>query len=220
MKIQKNVKPKRQSRNPEGRPKSAEKRVAILDAAEAYFLELGYERTSLDVVAKTALVSKLTIYSHFADKDALFKAVIERKCEQHSMSPSYLQLASLAPNIALEEIGINFVNLVLSDEAIKLHRTIEAESPRDPKSALLFYEVGPIRVKKAFTELLEAWVKQRKLKVGDYDLACEQFFSVMKGEPHMKVLLNVEKKPGPAAIKKHVKAGVLLFLNTYAVRVT
>ncbi|MDB6063482.1 MAG: transcriptional regulator, TetR family [Verrucomicrobiaceae bacterium] len=209
------VKPKSPSRNPEGRPKSAEKRVAIMDAAELHFLESGYERTSLDTVAKTALVSKLTIYSHFADKDALFKAIIERKCEQHSIFQSYLELAALPPREALEQIGFNFMSLILSDAAIKLHRTIEAESPRDPKSALLFYEAGPMRVKRAFRELLEVWVKQKKLKVSDYEIACEQFFSVMKGEPHMKVLLNVAQKPTLAALKKHVKAGVLLFLNSY-----
>lgn len=216
MTTQKKASPKRASRNPEGRPKSAEKRAAILDAAETYFLELGYERASLDAIAKSALVSKLTIYSHFADKDALYKAVIERKCEFYAMPHGYTQLVDLAPHLALQEIGVNFVNLVLSDEAIRLHRTIEAEAPRDPKSALLFYEVGPTRVKEAFTELLVAWVKNKKLKISDYDLACEQFFSLMKGEPHMQVLLNVAKKPGPAATKKHVQAGVQMFLNTYA----
>lgn len=215
MTIQKKVTPKRQSRNPEGRPKSLEKRVAIMDAAETYFLELGYERTSLDVIAKSALVSKLTIYSHFADKDTLFKAVLERKCEQHSMSAGYLQLANVPPNLALEEIGTNFLQLILSEEAVKLYRTIEAESPRDPKSAMLFYEVGPARIKKAFIELLETWVKRKNLKISNCEIACEQFFSLMKGELHMKVLLNVQKVPATAALNKHVKAGVLLFLSSY-----
>src|SRR6201981_176954 len=175
MTTEKTVIPKRRSRNPEGRPKSAQKRLAIMDAAEAYFLELGYERTSLDAVAKAASVSKLTIYSHFADKETLFKSVIERKCEQHSMSHGYLDLADLPVREALETIGSNFVNLILSDEAIKLHRIIAVESPRDSRSAQLFYEVGPSRVKKAFSELMALWVKQKKLKINDYDLASDQF---------------------------------------------
>jgi hypothetical protein len=56
----------------------------------------------------------------------------------------------------------------------------------------------------------------KKLKVKDYDAACEQFFAVMKGEPHMQVLLNIMQRPAPAALKKHVRAGVALFLNTYS----
>ena len=53
-----------------------EKRAAILSAASQLFLELGFERATVDRIAQAAGVSKLTVYSHFADKEGLFVALI------------------------------------------------------------------------------------------------------------------------------------------------
>ena len=65
-----------------GRPKDLEKRAAILEAAMALFPERGYEGVSMDAIAQQAGVSKLTVYNHFADKEALFAAAVITCCEQ------------------------------------------------------------------------------------------------------------------------------------------
>ena len=52
-----------------------DKHDAIIRAASEMFLAEGFDRTSLDQIAQRAGVSKQTIYSHFADKEALFKAI-------------------------------------------------------------------------------------------------------------------------------------------------
>ncbi|MQT72625.1 TetR family transcriptional regulator, partial [Pseudomonas sp. FSL R10-0071] len=59
-----------------GRPKDMAKRQAILDAAKSLFLTHGYANTSMDAVATLAGVSKLTVYSHFTDKETLFSSAI------------------------------------------------------------------------------------------------------------------------------------------------
>ena len=59
-----------------GRPKDLAKRAAILEAAKQLFLEQGYQGVSMDQIAATAGVSKLTVYSHFGDKETLFAATI------------------------------------------------------------------------------------------------------------------------------------------------
>ncbi|NLB59089.1 MAG: helix-turn-helix transcriptional regulator, partial [Gammaproteobacteria bacterium] len=65
-----------------GRPKDLAKRAAILDAAERMFLQHGFEGVSMDQIATAAGVSKLTVYSHFGDKDALFTEAAKAWCEQ------------------------------------------------------------------------------------------------------------------------------------------
>lgn len=55
---------------------SEQKRVHILDAAEQLFFENGVANTSMDEVAKTAAVSKRTVYNHFETKDALFTPLL------------------------------------------------------------------------------------------------------------------------------------------------
>jgi AcrR family transcriptional regulator len=53
------------------------KRDAVIDAALWLFLKRGYRKTSIDEIAETAHVAKRTVYLHFADKEAVFLAVID-----------------------------------------------------------------------------------------------------------------------------------------------
>jgi AcrR family transcriptional regulator len=56
--------------------RKAELRRAIIEAAEALFLEHGYEHFSLRQVAEAIGYSPTTIYLHFADKDELLFTVV------------------------------------------------------------------------------------------------------------------------------------------------
>jgi TetR/AcrR family transcriptional repressor of mexJK operon len=67
-----------QVQTPGRRRRSEAKKAAILDAAEALFTSEGYERTSVDVIAARAGVSKRTVYDHYADKETIFLRVLER----------------------------------------------------------------------------------------------------------------------------------------------
>lgn len=48
---------------------------AILDAARELFLEQGYDRTSMRMIAQRIAYSPTTIYIYFKDKDAIFQAL-------------------------------------------------------------------------------------------------------------------------------------------------
>jgi AcrR family transcriptional regulator len=50
-------------------------RRAVLDAARTLFGRQGYAQTSVDEIADAALVTKGAVYHHFANKEALFRAV-------------------------------------------------------------------------------------------------------------------------------------------------
>lgn len=53
-------------------------RTALLDSATALFAEKGFAGTALSDVAAAAHVTRGAVYHHFADKQALFEAVLER----------------------------------------------------------------------------------------------------------------------------------------------
>jgi len=52
-------------------------REHILWIAKDVFLEMGFERASMDVVAARAETSKRSLYAHFESKEKLFLAVID-----------------------------------------------------------------------------------------------------------------------------------------------
>ena len=60
-----------------GRPLDAAKHERIVAAATQAFLELGFNATSMDLVARRAKVSKVTVYTHFKNKKSLFGAIID-----------------------------------------------------------------------------------------------------------------------------------------------
>lgn len=59
------------------RPRRADVRARVLDAARAVFAEAGYHGASLDSIAARAGFSKGAVYSNFAGKDDLFLALLE-----------------------------------------------------------------------------------------------------------------------------------------------
>ena len=54
------------------------KALAILDAAEAHFGELGFQKANVDAIAASAGASKPLVYRYFRSKRQLFLAVVER----------------------------------------------------------------------------------------------------------------------------------------------
>jgi AcrR family transcriptional regulator len=72
----------------EGRPsgaRAAARRQAILDAALALLMEVGYDRLSMDALADRAHAGKATIYRHWSGKaEVVVEAVRCRKCDDFS----------------------------------------------------------------------------------------------------------------------------------------
>ena len=70
------------------RARSAEQKAArrqrVLDDAESYFLEVGYEAFSLTQLAKRADVVKGTLYLYFQTKEELFLTLYEQSLERWS----------------------------------------------------------------------------------------------------------------------------------------
>jgi AcrR family transcriptional regulator len=57
-------------------------RTALLDAARALFVEKGYAETATPEIVAAADVTRGALYHHFADKQALFQAVVDREARE------------------------------------------------------------------------------------------------------------------------------------------
>jgi len=53
--------------------------LRIIETAEKIFITSGFSRVSMDELARELGMSKKTLYAHFDSKDALLKAVLERR---------------------------------------------------------------------------------------------------------------------------------------------
>src|SRR5271166_385347 len=98
------------------------KAESILAAAKRTFLAAGFGAVSMDTIAREAGVSKATVYAHFAGKEELFGAVIGRECEHRFAGLSVSELDPGDVRASLTTLGRRFLELLLSPDAIALHR--------------------------------------------------------------------------------------------------
>ena len=202
-----------------GRPKDPEKRASILNAAKRLFPEHGFEGTSMDVVAAAAGVSKLTVYSHFTDKETLFVEAVKGRCAEQLPASLFdvEDVGSLRQQ--LEAIARAFFDLIVSEDAIALHRLLTAGSGKTEKLAQMFWDAGPQLVQAGFAEFLKREVAVRKLDIEDADLAASQFFCLLRGEPHARLLCGCQEFAlDDAQVTAHIRANVDMFLRAYTSR--
>ncbi len=198
-----------------GRPKDLGKRAAILDVAKRLFSHNGFDGVSMDQIAAEAGVSKLTVYSHFGDKESLFSSAIRAKCEEQM--PTTLFLAGLEGNLReqLTMIARAFFALVTSEESVAMHRMMMMPGTGDSHVRELFWQAGPQQVKDVFAEFLRARVARGELQVSDFARAASQFFCLIKGEMHMQLLCGMCCGAPASDTECHIEATVDLFLRAY-----
>ncbi|TCZ83126.1 TetR/AcrR family transcriptional regulator [Lysobacter sp. N42] len=202
-----------------GRPKDLGKRAAILDAAKRLFTAQGYEGVSMDAIANEAGVSKLTVYSHFGDKDALFAEAVKAHCER-GVPPTLLEDRPQQPvRERLTEIATAFYAMISAPEAIAGQRMLCSPQVMDTALPQLFWEAGPRRVQDGLKTLLDARVAAGDLDIPDTGLAASQFFTLLKGEPHARMVFGCGCSGDPDMTPEaHVRACIDMFLRAYGVR--
>lgn len=116
------------------------KQEQILQGAMRIFLHHGYATTSMDRIAAEAGVSKQTIYSHFQDKEGLFRALIERVTIRRLQAEyqSESELFQGEPVVVLSKLAKSILHRMEDPEYIAFIRLVIAESGRFPELAQLY----------------------------------------------------------------------------------
>lgn len=189
-----------------GRPKSEEKRLGIMAAAEKLILELGYSATTMDLVASQAQVSKQTVYSHFSNKESLFTAIIVRKCREFQVGEPP-QDASSDVFATLYKIGLQIVRLLQREEVVAMYRVVIAEVSSNPQVAELFYNAGPHKSMQMIADYLLSQ-KQLALSRAESHSWAMVFLNMLKGDFHFRSILGLPYALDEAAQQKLVTNAV------------
>ena len=116
-------------------------REHILWAAKDVFLEFGFERASMDVVAARAETSKRSVYAHFESKEKLFLAVIDLVrglfLTRLKMPGDYAD----EPAEALVRFCARYLEILLYESSIQMLRVSMAETARFPEGAAQHFDV-------------------------------------------------------------------------------
>jgi AcrR family transcriptional regulator len=125
-----------------------ELREHILWTAKDVFLEMGFERASMDVVAARAKTSKRSLYAHFENKEKLFLAFVKLVrglfLGKLKMPGDY----SDRPAEALVLFCGRYLEILLYEGNVRMCRVCMSEAARFPAGALQYFNV-------VFTEVHE-----------------------------------------------------------------
>ncbi len=116
-------------------------REHILWTAKDVFLELGFERTSMDEVASRAATSKRSLYAHLESKEKLFLAVIELV---RGLFLSRLGMPGDYPGQPAEGLVMfcgRYLETLLHEGSIRMFRLSAAETARFPAGAAQYFDV-------------------------------------------------------------------------------
>lgn len=181
-----------------GRPKDPEKAEKILHAAAHLFLAHGLKGTSMDAVAKEADVSKQTLYSHFAGKDALYGAVIKSKVSSYKLSETTVLFSGNLEE-DLNTIGQQVLLLEMDPDAIAMLRVVLEEGHSYKKTSQLFYENGPKKVTHELTRYFES------REIEDARFYAVAFLNILMSEWQMKALMGLQPPPDEKEIASYVR---------------
>jgi TetR/AcrR family transcriptional repressor of mexJK operon len=187
----------------------------VLAAAKKHFTEHGYEGTSIDAIAAESGVSKVTIYSYFPTKAALFQCGVMHRVDAQFSNVDWDKLDPHDPREALTRIGRAFLGLMRSPDVINHHRTLYGAQGVDTAAAESFFAAGPLKIVNSVAAYLRAAHKAESLRVANADLAANQYLSLYLGLGHIRGLLGLSA-PSAREDAELVRANVELFLRAVA----
>ena len=114
------------------------KAALVLQGAMQEFLAKGYSAASMDRIAAAAGVSKATVYSHFGDKETLFKELVAQMAQKKMQSILSQMDYSLEPRDSLRQLFSKAIADCTNVEYQNFHRMLVGESGRFPDLAKTF----------------------------------------------------------------------------------
>lgn len=190
-----------------------QKRMQILDAAEELFHSIGVENTSMDQLALQAQVSKRTVYNHFATKDVLFQAILQRMFDKLSHGCEMRFDPKLPVDQQLRNIAADEVAMLSSDAFLRVAKIAIMQVMQRPELAQVMND-NALGCKRYLETFLTDACAAGRLKIEDIPFASKQFIFQLKSFVFYPTLFGLEKQTD-AVREKIINEAVSMFLARY-----
>jgi len=192
------------------------RRNAILEAAVELFKEKGYERASMNELARRLGGSKATLYGYFASKEALFVAVVKAVATVHLADAIATISGDAADQLSLEDLLVRFgerMMVVLTNDAsaLAVYRMVVAEAGHSVIGQL-FDESGPAQLGEALAALFERAIERGELRRADPKVLAAHFSALVTSETSNRLYQMDPQPMALDAIRQMVRRAVETFL--------
>jgi AcrR family transcriptional regulator len=190
------------------------KRRQILAGASKVFMDLGFDGASMGEIARSAGVSKGTLYVYFADKNRLFEAIVE----QETLSQGKIAF-NFDPErdvvTTLTEFGQAYIQMLCRPGGGSATRTVMAIAERMPEVGRRFYNNVIAHTIARLAAYLEARARAGDLAIEEYELAATQFMQMCQASLFLPFIFQAAPAPTPERIAQVVGSATRIFLAGY-----
>ncbi len=190
-----------------------QKRMQILDAAEELFHSMGVENTSMDQLALQAQVSKRTVYNHFATKDVLFQAILQRMFEKLAHGSEMRFDTSSPIEQQLHQIAEDEVAMLSSEAFLRVAKIAIMQVMQRPELAQEMND-NALGCKRYLETFLTDACAADVLEIADIPFASKQFIFQLKSFVFYPTLFGLEKQTD-AIRQQIINEAVAMFLARY-----
>ena len=190
------------------------KRRQILDGARKVFMDLGFDGASMGEIARAAQVSKGTLYVYFADKCALFEAILEQEALQHGQVAFNFDPARDVET-TLKDFGRAYNRLLCRPGGGSAIRTVMAIAERMPDLGRRYYARVLDKSINRLSDYLTARVASGDLAIDDCDLAASQFMELCKASLFLPFVFQAAPAPSEERISEVVDSATRVFFAAY-----
>jgi TetR/AcrR family transcriptional repressor of mexJK operon len=198
------------------RQTSIGKRHRLLTIATDQFLARGYAAVSVDELVKSAGQSKTNVYSWFGGKEALFLASVHKLLDNVLIPLAGNDLAKLPLEEGLRQLSETVLAIVLSKEALALHRLVVAEAPTFPEIARAWVAAGPERTYGYCADFIVAHQAAGRLRAPDPKRAAIFLHDMLTGDLEHRMLIGQCSRPNKKARNELIDAVLDVFMRAYA----
>jgi TetR/AcrR family transcriptional regulator, mexJK operon transcriptional repressor len=201
-----------------GRPVDPALSEKIVDAACNLFAELGFQATTMDKVAREAKISKLSIYKHFENKEALFSAAIAARCQVFAPKSLFDGVEGTAEDQLLA-VGNCLLRLLLSQEVRSVRDMIAFDKVNQARLTRLFFEAGPVRFLSQIERLLRHLHDNKALSIPDPRQSARLFGALFQGADLLTIAqFDADKAQSDSEISAYCQSAVAMFMAAHAPR--
>lgn len=137
-----------------GRPTDLNKDTAILKAARELLYEKGPEAVTMEGVAAKAKISKGTMYSRYANRQALLQTVVETESKNITLSIDVAPKSSQDLKVSLLNFAEQLTSFLISKEHLKLMGVMALPTGVQDNLKKEIYQNGPQKTHDTLTQFL------------------------------------------------------------------
>ena len=188
-----------------GRPRAADleaRNKNLIDTAGQLFLEMGYGKVSLELIAREAHVAVRTIYVKFGGKAGLFKEVLIANRDRF-ISPHQMATDQRPMKEVLGEFSEDFLRLITAPEALAVQRMVVAEAKNNPELARSFYDAGPRQSREMLSQYFSRPdIREQLREELAMDLIPGYLINCVMGDPFSRFLFDPAEQPQEEVVAK------------------